>query len=188
MRVKVLLFDSSHLEDVFGFQRSYLSILHTAIENQIDINVIFIGDVNTNGDYGKFLKAAQVLHDMVKEKLDEVHCDVWITTSIRGGTMIFTTINTDSVITMINGRELYAPEIGSELRKLKEEQNKKETACNFYNQAQEEKDSYTSGTWNFDQSSVSDKDSQKKFPTRLPPEIIAMQNIREGKEYLNEEE
>lgn len=188
MRVKVLLFDSSHLEDVLGFQRSYLSILHTAIENQIDINVIFIGDVNTNGDYGKFLKAAQVLHDMVKEKLDEVHCDVWITTSIRGGTMIFTTINTDSVITMINGRELYAPEIRSELRKLKEEQNKKETACNFYNQAQEEKDSYASGTWNFDQSSVSDKDSQKKFPTRLPPEIIAMQNIREGKEYLNEEE
>ena len=162
MRVKVLLFDSSHLEDVLGFQRSYLSILHTAIENQIDINVIFIGDVNTNGDYDKFLKAAQVLHDMVKEKLDEVHCDVWITTSISGGTMIFTTINTDSVITMISGRELYAPEIGSELRELKQEQAKREIAYNFYNQAQDEKDSYSSGTWKFDQSTVTDKNNQKE--------------------------
>ena len=162
MRVKVLLFDSSHLEDVLGFQKSYLSILHTAIENQIDINVIFIGDVNTNGDYDKFLKAAQILHDMVKEKLDEVHCDVWITTSINGGTMIFTTINTDSVITMISGRELYTPEIGSELRELKQEQAKREIACNFYNQAQEEKDSYSSGTWKFDQSVVTDKNNQKE--------------------------
>ena len=132
MNAKVIIRDNMPISDnslldidtyennVLRFQRTYLSILHAAIENQIDIDIVFIKayDNTINNSYSKSISnSANVLYNLVKNKLDSIDCKVFLDIIEYTDFVIYPTEDYGCIIFIDAGNTIYPLNIYKHLEK-----------------------------------------------------------------------
>ena len=115
------MLDTDTLENnVLGFQRTYLSILHTAIESQINVDIVFIKayDNNIDNSYSKLIAdSANVLYNLVKNKLDSIYCKVSLDIIEYTDFVIYPTENYGCIIFIDAGNIIHPLNIYEHLKK-----------------------------------------------------------------------
>lgn len=73
----VVIIDKSNGNDMLGFQKTYLSILHAAIRTQINLDVIlFMDSQNNPNNSARILESTHLMKDVCKADLESIHTTV----------------------------------------------------------------------------------------------------------------
>ena len=203
MRIKALLFDKSNGEDILGFQKSCLNLLHVAVLSQVDLCITVVTEVKdpeSNPGYHKFVTCFDTMTKLCKSQINEAHIEVWLTVFDYHKSIFLNVKNTDYMILVDIGADIDSAELSriifamasadtNDIKPISEGTGAAHDAA--LEAAEEALYSGTRIEIKDEFKVLVDKDTAlsgseyKSFTNMMPMEIIAAQNIRDGKEYLN---
>ena len=193
MRIKVLLFDESNGKDILGFQKTCLNILHLAVTTQVDISINVIEDENSLNKYDTFMKCFHTMSEMLKDQLKEVKTEVWLTIFSYKDMPFISVKNSEYVAILKVGDDLDVQKIAGYLVVAVDKDLNPDSKC--VKSSDPALDAAERALYSGTRISIEDEfkhsetasNPKKRIPTKNSPEIIAMENILEGKNN-NEEE